>query len=123
MCTSIVSALTKKPVHRNLAMTGEITLRGRVLPIGGIKEKILAAHRGGMQKVLRPRENEKDLKDIPSYIMKQMDLVFVDHMDEVLAHAIIGEPEKPVFAVDDVNLEVIHMDDGVHQPAISTLIQ
>jgi len=123
MCTSIVSALIRKPVSRNLAMTGEITLRGRVLPVGGVKEKILAAHRGGIQKVLLPKENEKDLKDIPSYIIKQMDLVFVEHMDEVLSHAIVVESEEPVFTVDDVNLEVIPIGEPVHQPGISTSIQ
>jgi ATP-dependent Lon protease len=71
MCTSLVSALTKLPVHRDIAMTGEITLRGRILPIGGLKEKILAAHRGGIKKVIIPKENEKDLKDIPKAITKQ----------------------------------------------------
>jgi len=90
MCTSLVSALTKKPVDRNVAMTGEITLRGRVLPIGGLKEKFLAAHRAGIKKVIVPMENEKDLKDIPSAISKHMDIVLVEHMDEVLSHALIG---------------------------------
>ncbi|TET85028.1 MAG: endopeptidase La [Desulfobacteraceae bacterium] len=89
MCTSIVSALTKNPVDRNVAMTGEITLRGRVLPIGGLKEKFLAAHRAGIKKVIVPMENEKDLKDIPSGISKHMDIVLVEHMDEVLSHALI----------------------------------
>ena len=81
MCTSIVSALTKRPVYRDIAMTGEITLRGRVLPIGGLKEKILAAHRGGIRKVVIPKENEKDLKDIPQSISKQLDIALVEHMD------------------------------------------
>jgi ATP-dependent Lon protease len=89
MCTSLVSALTKNPVDRNVAMTGEITLRGRVLPIGGLKEKFLAAHRAGIKKVIVPMENEKDLKDIPSGISKHMDIVLVEHMDEVLSHALI----------------------------------
>lgn len=89
MCTSLVSALAKRPVHRHLAMTGEITLRGRVLPIGGLKEKILAAHRGGIKKVIIPKENEKDLKDIPKSISKQIEIVSVEHMDEVLSHALI----------------------------------
>ena len=75
MCTSIVSALTRRPVHRNIAMTGEITLRGRVLPIGGLKEKILAAHRGGIKKIILPKENEKDLKDIPESIAKQINFI------------------------------------------------
>lgn len=89
MCTSLVSALTKNPVDRNVAMTGEITLRGRVLPIGGLKEKFLAAHRAGIKKVIVPMENKKDLKDIPSAISKHMDIVLVEHMDEVLSHALI----------------------------------
>jgi ATP-dependent Lon protease len=112
MCTSLVSALTRKPVRRNLAMTGEITLRGRVLPIGGVKEKILAAHRGGIEKVVLPGENEKDLKDIPAYILKQMEIVFVEHMDEVLSHSIVTEEEEPVFVVDDMNLGDLSPDQG-----------
>lgn len=105
MCTSIVSAITKRPVHHELAMTGEITLRGRVLPIGGLKEKILAAHRGGITKVLIPEENEKDLKDIPVSISKQIDIVSIEHMDEVLTHAlIIGEGEN-LFKRSDIPLE------------------
>jgi ATP-dependent Lon protease len=89
MCTSIVSALSKRPVRRDIAMTGEITLRGRVLPIGGLKEKIIAAHRGGIKTVLIPKENEKDLKDIPKLISRSMTIVPVEHMDEVLSHALI----------------------------------
>jgi len=101
MCTSLVSALTKHPVYRDVAMTGEITLRGRILPIGGLKEKILAAHRGGIKKVIIPKENEKDLKEIPKIITKQIDIVSVEHMDEVLSHAVIlGEGETIFKKVD-----------------------
>jgi len=101
MCTSIVSALTKHPVHRDIAMTGEITLRGRVLPIGGLKEKIIAAHRGGIKTVLIPKENEKDLKDIPKGISRSMTIIPVEHMDEVLGHAlIVNEGEKLFKEVD-----------------------
>ncbi len=89
MCTSIVSAVSRRPVYRDIAMTGEITLRGRVLPIGGLKEKILAAHRGGIKKVLIPKENEKDLKDIPASVCKQLQIISVEHMDEVLFHALL----------------------------------
>ncbi len=89
MCTSIISSLAKLPVRKNVAMTGEITLRGRVLPIGGLKEKILAAHRGGIDKVIIPKENEKDLKEIPASITRQLEIVPVEHMDEVIAHSII----------------------------------
>ena len=104
MCTSIVSALTKLPVHRDLAMTGEITLRGRVMPIGGLKEKILAAHRGGIKKVLIPKENEKDLKDIPKAISRQVELVLVEHLDEVLSHALILKDDDSLFRNHDVPL-------------------
>ncbi len=97
MCTSLVSTLTKKAVYRDVAMTGEITLRGRVLPIGGLKEKVLAAHRGGIRKVLIPKDNEKDLKDIPSSIYKQIEFVVVEHMDEVLTQAIILKEGETLF--------------------------
>ncbi len=93
MCTAIVSTLTKRPVHRDLAMTGEITLRGRILPIGGLKEKILAAHRGGIKKILIPMENKKDLKDIPTGISKQLEIVPVNTIEEVLVHALLSMPE------------------------------
>jgi len=102
MCTSLVSALTRRPVHRDLAMTGEITLRGRVLAIGGLKEKILAAHRAGIRKVLIPRENEKDIKEIPASIQKQIDLVLVEHMDEVLSHALVLEDGDVLFKENDI---------------------
>ena len=97
MATAIVSALIKKPVHRGLAMTGEITLRGRILPIGGLKEKLLAAHRGGMTQIVIPEENKKDLKDIPSKILSQFEVVTADHMDDVLTCAIIVEPGESLF--------------------------
>jgi ATP-dependent Lon protease len=107
MCTSIVSALTKRPIRRDVAMTGEITLRGRVLPIGGLKEKILAAHRGGIQKVIIPKENEKDLKDIPSIISKQIEIVLVDHMDEVLSLALIVSEGESLFKESEIYYEMI----------------
>jgi len=106
MCTSLVSALAKRPVHRRIAMTGEITLRGRVLPIGGLKEKIIAAHRGGIKKILIPKENEKDLKDVPKSISKQLEIVTVEHMDEVLSHAMIIEDGGSLFKNSDIPLEV-----------------
>ncbi|MGI5850629.1 MAG: endopeptidase La [Caldicoprobacterales bacterium] len=87
IATAIISALTKTPVRRDVAMTGEITLRGRVLPIGGLKEKILAAHRAGIVKVLIPDENTKDLDEIPENIREQIEIVAVQHMEEVLEHA------------------------------------
>ena len=106
MCTSLVSALAKRPVHRDIAMTGEITLRGRVLPIGGLKEKIIAAHRGGIKKILIPKENEKDLKDVPKSISKQVDIILVEHMDEVLTHALILDDGYRLFKNVDIPFEI-----------------
>jgi ATP-dependent Lon protease len=101
MATSIVSALIKKPVHRGLAMTGEITLRGRILPIGGLKEKILAAHRGGMSQIVIPEDNKKDLKDIPAKILKQFEIITAGHMDDVLMRAIITGPGENLFQAEE----------------------
>jgi ATP-dependent Lon protease len=95
MATTLVSALCKIPVRRDVAMTGEITLRGRVLPIGGLKEKVLAAHRGGITKVLLPRENEKDIREIPRRVREKLELVLVDSTDDVLRHALrLEHPEE-----------------------------
>jgi ATP-dependent Lon protease len=95
MATSIVSALTRIPVRSDLAMTGEITLRGRILPIGGLKEKILAAHRALIKTVLIPKDNAKDLKDIPAKVLEEINIELVGHMDEVLPKALIVEdPER-----------------------------
>jgi len=92
MCTALVSALTDIPVKSDVAMTGEITLRGEVLPIGGLKEKLLAAHRGGISKVLIPQENEKDLVEIPKNIKDKLTIVPVKWIDEVMSHALAHEP-------------------------------
>ncbi len=95
LTTAIVSALVKKPVRRDLAMTGEITLRGRVLPIGGLKEKIMAAHRGEIKAVIIPKENERDLPEIPNRILKAIEIIPVENVDEALEKAIIlGEGES-----------------------------
>jgi len=91
MTTALVSALAKIPVHRDVAMTGEVTLRGRVLPIGGLKEKVLAAKRAGIKKVILPYENEKDIEEIPDTVKKNMTFVLVSDMDEVLSHALIRD--------------------------------
>jgi len=93
LATSISSALAKIPVKGDIAMTGEITLRGKVLAIGGLKEKLLAAHRYGITEAILPKENEKDLADIPDVVKKDMKLHFVEHMDEVLKLALEREPE------------------------------
>jgi ATP-dependent Lon protease len=94
MCTALVSALTLMPVRRDVAMTGEITLRGKVLPIGGVKEKLLAAHRIGVTTAILPRENEKDLADVPKNVLEGMQVRLVDHVDEVLKIALLP-PETP----------------------------
>lgn len=94
MATAVISALCRIPVRKDVAMTGEITLRGRILPVGGIKEKVLAASRAGISKVLLPSENEKDLEEIPANVKKKMEFVLVDHMDQVLEHALVKGGEK-----------------------------
>ncbi len=94
IATAVASALSNTPIDRELAMTGEVTLRGRVLPIGGVKEKVLAAHRMGIKKVLLPFDNGKDLEEIPDRIKKKMEFVLVKDMDEVLEHAFIKKEDK-----------------------------
>jgi ATP-dependent Lon protease len=93
MCTALVSVLSGIPVRSEVAMTGEITLRGEVLPIGGLKEKLLAAHRGGITTVLIPKENERDLKEIPDNIKAELDIKPVKWIDEVLGIALERMPE------------------------------
>jgi ATP-dependent Lon protease len=101
MATTIVSALTKIPVRKDVAMTGEITLRGKVLPIGGVKEKLLAAHRAGIKNVILPKENEKDLQDLPADILEALEVKFVETMDEVLQIALERMPvPRPVSQID-----------------------
>jgi ATP-dependent Lon protease len=89
MATALVSALTRVPVKRSVAMTGEVTLRGKVLPVGGVKEKVLAARRSGITTVLLPQKNDKDVKELPKTIRRGMHFVFVEHMDQVLAAALV----------------------------------
>ena len=93
MATALVSAVTGKPVRHDVAMTGEITLRGRVLPVGGIKEKVLAAHRAGIKKIIMPKENKKDLEEIPAKVKRKLDFVLVEHMDQVLSEALLTAEE------------------------------
>ncbi len=126
--TSIASAFMKRKVRGDLAMTGEITLRGRVLPIGGVKEKLLAAHRGNIKTVIIPKDNEKDLADVPANVLKALEIIFVEHMDEVLkvalrppdADAVSGREEiedetamrMPTMPVSDSVHRVINSETG-----------
>jgi len=100
MATAMISALAKVPVRKDVAMTGEITLRGRVLPIGGLKEKALAAHRGGIRTILIPRENAKDVREIPRRVRNEMTIIPVDHVDEVLRAALVLENPDTFFRKD-----------------------
>ncbi len=110
MTSAIISALTKKPFPHDLAMTGEITLRGRVLPIGGLKEKLLAAKRGLVERVIIPKENEKDLREIPGRIRKGLKIIPVDHMDEVL-HIVFPDMDRTVFTEEPISAlhESVHL--------------
>jgi len=105
MATSIASALLKAPVRTLVAMTGEITLRGRVMPIGGLKEKLLAAHRNRIETVVIPVENRKDLKEIPRRVLRGLRIVLVDHMDDVLREAVIVENAEKMFGPRRMILE------------------
>lgn len=95
--TALISALTKLPVRKDVGMTGEITLRGRVLEIGGVKEKVIAAHRAQIKTVILPKENKKDLEDIPSYVLKDLNFVFVNELDEVIKVALVFPEKELVF--------------------------
>ena len=92
MATAIASVFTGVPINKDVAMTGEVTLRGRVLPIGGLKEKALAARRFGIKTVILPKRNEKDLEDVPKNVRKNMNFVFVENMDDVLRAALKKKP-------------------------------
>jgi ATP-dependent Lon protease len=94
IATALVSALTGRPIRREVGMTGEITLRGRVLPIGGLKEKTLSAHRAGLTKIICPKDNEKDIDDIPMSVREELTFVLVSHVDEVLKHALLDGVKK-----------------------------
>lgn len=113
MATSLVSALIKTPVNREIAMTGEITLRGRILPIGGLKEKILAAHRGNIKTVIIPEENKKDIREIPAKIKKDIRILTADHMDEVLHKSLILENAQEFFdKLKGTDVDVLEREDS-----------
>jgi ATP-dependent Lon protease len=111
MVTTIVSVLTGIPVRKDIAMTGEVTLRGRVLPIGGLKEKLLAALRGGIKKVLIPEENAKDLADIPDNVKNNLEIVPVSRVGEVLKHALVRQPEPIEWTEPEAPANVPAVDD------------
>ena len=119
MCVSIISTLTRIPIRREIAMTGEITLRGRVLPIGGLKEKLLAASRGGIKIVLIPKDNEKDLADIPDNILKELDVVPVSNLDDVLEHAFVTRP-VPIEWPEDEDEDEIKVSETKDSESIVT---
>jgi ATP-dependent Lon protease len=118
LATTIASALTRVPVRSNVGMTGEITLRGRVLPIGGLKEKLIAAHRGGVTKVIIPKDNEKDIKDLPAIIKKSLEIVLVEHMDEVLMNALAVDNPGTFLQVGthDLDDEIFDLPPVAHRP-------
>lgn len=117
LATCLASALLNIPVRNDVAMTGEITLRGRVLPIGGLREKLLAAHRGLISRVLVPKENERDLKDVPKQILKELDVVLVENMDEVLCAALEGVTREALFAGE---ADFIPISKGLHKASEHT---
>ena len=116
MATALASALIRVPVKKGVAMTGEITLRGKVLPIGGLKEKLLAAHRAGIFTVLVPKENEKDLKGMPPLIMKKVKIHLVEHIDEVLLMALNAKNREEIFKVPKESFDKVPGADP--QPAV-----
>jgi ATP-dependent Lon protease len=113
MVTAMISTLTGNSVRRDVAMTGEVTLRGRVLPIGGLKEKLLAALRGGIRTVLIPAENEKDLAEIPASVKESLEIVPVQHVDEVLSRALVEQLHAIEWSEEDEHAA----EPPVHPPA------
>ena len=117
MCTALVSALTNIKVRSDVAMTGEITLRGKILPIGGVKEKLLAAHRAGINNIILPRDNEKDLADIPENVLSQLRIKMVDSMDEVFETALTAP--LPKLEAEENSSEPDKLDEGIQGESIT----
>jgi len=123
IATSLVSALTKIAVRHDTAMTGEITLRGRILPIGGLKEKILAAHRGGIKRVLIPSENEKDLQEVPAMIRKAVQIETVEHMDDVLRRALLlADPEQFLVKRESIARKTLYPSETPLSPPSAEIV-
>lgn len=112
--TAMISALTKIPVRRDVAMTGEVTLRGRALEIGGVKEKVIAAHRAQIKTVILPKDNKKDLYDIPKYVLGDLEFVFVDHIDDVLRAALAYPANKPTFPLVQKQFATLKKDGEIN---------
>ena len=119
MCTALVSALTNISVRNDVAMTGEITLRGKILPIGGVKEKLLAAHRAGINNIILPRDNEKDLADIPENVLSQLTVKMVESMDEVFETALTAPLSKIEAGEDSSGPEPDKLDEGIQGESIT----
>jgi len=131
LATALVSALCRVQIRNDLAMTGEITLRGRVLPIGGLKEKVMAAHRGGIKTIVIPKENEKDVEEIPAQVLKNVTIIKVEHMDEILRHALVLSDHDAFFkqrqadalallkVEQDDKTPLADEDDGQENPVVS----
>ena len=109
IATALVSALTQTPVHRHVAMTGEITLRGRVLPVGGVKEKVLAAHRAGIKTMILPADNKKDLAEIPGNVRRRLEFILVDHLDQILEKALVKKNSKESTSDEDKESGVLQV--------------
>jgi len=112
MATALASLASGRPVRSDVAMTGEITLRGKVLPVGGIREKVLAAHRAGIKTVILPRRNERDLEDVPADLRKELEFVFVDEIEDVLRHALRASPVDQAPAAASAVAPAAGSDDG-----------
>jgi ATP-dependent Lon protease len=113
MTLAIASVLSGRPVRRDLAMTGEVTLRGKVLEIGGVKEKVLAAYRAGLREVIMPKSNEKDLRDIPDEVKNHMTFRFVERMDEVLKIALLPVETTPADQAETMQTPAILREERV----------